>query len=144
MSRRPVKPPPKPLNAELYSPAQVLASQGLLPADHAAWNLNERDEARYIAAMSIQLVPEFRPPTREAVERVVVGSCGCGTHWRGELVCHCAACHLTFRSGGGFDEHRTGGRCRTEAELTKRGLEPNAEGQWRHPRPLDSIPGRSP
>jgi len=144
MSRRPVAPPPKPLNAELYSPAQVLASQGLLPADHAAWTLNERDEARYVAGLTVRLLPEFHPPAREVSDRVVAGSCGCGAEWRGELACHCATCHLTFRSVGGFDEHRVGGRCRTEAELTKRGLEPNADGLWRHPRPGNSIPGRLP
>jgi len=133
----------KPLNPEIYSPVQVLAAEGGLPAGHDAWRLSERDEARYVAGLTAQLLPEFGPPVRHVDDRVIRGSCDCGAKWRGELVCHCAACHLTFRSVNGFDEHRSAGRCRTAAELTKRGLEPNDEGQWRRPRPLDTIPGRT-
>ena len=136
---------PKPLNPDLYSPAQIMAAKGKLPADHRAWGLNERDEARYLAGLLAEPLPDFNPPTRRAEDRTVHGSCSiCGTAWRGELVCHCASCHLTFRSVSGFDEHRTGGRCRTTAQLAERGLEPNADGQWRRPRPPESIPGHLP
>lgn len=134
----------KPLNPELYSPAQVLAAEGGLPADHAAWRLNEKDEARYFEGLITSPLPEFGPPVHHAEDRVVRGSCDCGARWRGELPCRCASCHLTFRSVTGFDEHRSAGRCRTTTQLAERGMEPNADGQWRHPRPLDSIPGRSP
>ncbi len=70
--------------------------------------------------------------------------CACGTGWTGLSVCHCAACHLTFTAVGSFDEHRTGPtdtrRCMTRDELRRRGMEPNANGHWRHPRPEESKP----
>lgn len=76
----------------------------------------------------------------------------CGAEWFGSKICHCSTCHLTFTAVGGFDEHRTGKthhfdpaldtrRCRRPEELRERGLEPNDEGQWRRPRPLDTLPG---
>lgn len=134
----------RPLNPDLYSLPAVFAADDRLPADHAAWRLTERDEAKFIAAMGLDPLPEFRPPTgRQAEDRTVRGSCGCGAAWRGELACHCAACHLTFRSVSGFDEHRHVGHCRSEDELAARGLEPNELGQWRRPRPEETIPGRT-
>lgn len=73
------------------------------------------------------------------------GTCGgCRTWWRGAKICHCAACHLTFTSIGGFDAHRTGPmskrRCWSESELRDHGYEPNDSGHWRQPRPPDTIP----
>jgi hypothetical protein len=72
------------------------------------------------------------------------GTCGgCRGWWRGERVCHCASCHLTFTSIGPFDAHRDGPmndrRCRTEPELRQRGYEPNDSGYWRQPMPADVI-----
>jgi hypothetical protein len=134
---------PKPLNPDLYSLPAIFAADGRLSPDHAAWQLTERDEAKHMAA-GMDPLPEFRPSTgRHSEDRVIRGSCECGAAWRGELACHCGYCHLTFRSVTGFDEHRTAGRCRTTAELAARGLEPNEAGQWRHPRPEETIPGRT-
>ena len=77
-------------------------------------------------------------------ENLYPGSCRCGTHWYGEAICHCAACHLTFTTIGPFDAHRVGKypnrRCQTEKELRERGYEPNTHGHWRKPRPAGSIP----
>jgi hypothetical protein len=36
---------------------------------------------------------------------------GCSAVWYGGGICHCAACHRTFRSITGFDHHRRGGHC---------------------------------
>lgn len=48
----------------------------------------------------------------------------CGTQWSGLSACHCATCHLQFRSVSGFDLHRTGEgrerRCLTVEELSVR------------------------
>lgn len=69
--------------------------------------------------------------------------------YNGRGVSHCAACHLTFKSMAGFDEHRTYApapdyrRCRTADEMRERGYEPNDKGYWRKPRPADTIPGAS-
>lgn len=71
----------------------------------------------------------------------------------GGAACRCTICGLDFTSIGPFDEHRTGKvhhrdpakdtrRCRTPDELRERGLEPNESGQWRHPRPAETIPGK--
>jgi hypothetical protein len=77
-----------------------------------------------------------------------VGTCGdpkrpkpgrCGAQWRGQAIAHCAACHLTFSSPTGFDEHRTLGNCRTPDDMRKRGYEPNDEGHWRQPL-TDQLP----
>ncbi len=134
----------KPLDPELYSPAQCLAAEGRLPPDHAAWKLTRKDEERYFAALAeipLQAIPEIAPDGREKDDRTLVGGCGeCHTCWRGRLICHCATCHLTFTSVGPFDEHRYHGRCRTEAELTERGLAPNAAGHWRRPMPASRNP----
>lgn len=71
-------------------------------------------------------------------------TCDCGTGWTGTGICHCRTCHLTFTSIGPFDEHRTGAadsrRCMTRDELRERGMEPNVNGQWRKPRPEESMP----
>lgn len=67
------------------------------------------------------------------------GACRCGARWQGELISHCASCHLTFTSVTGFDDHRTGSHaldtrvCRSEAEMRSRGYQPNDAGQWRQP-----------
>ena len=78
-----------------------------------------------------------RPFAPEPMGDVVPGGCGgCDAKWRGANFCHCATCHLTFRSVHGFDQHRDwrgDGRCRTAEELRKRGFEPDAEGTWRRP-----------
>lgn len=72
--------------------------------------------------------------------------CVCGASWTGLGICHCPTqgCHLTFTSIRSFDEHRTGPtdtrRCMTIDELRVRGMEPNNNGQWRHPRPEDTQP----
>lgn len=138
------KPKPKPLNPELYSLAQCLAAEGKLPADHPAWRLTAKDEDRFFAALAeipLRAIPELAPVVDGKDDRAVVGNCiQCGTYWRGALICHCATCHLTFTSVGPFDEHRYQGRCRTQAELTERGLEPNDAGQWRRPMPADRNP----
>lgn len=109
---------------------------------HAEWVDGSLDSFRFLGAPAGAVVSR-RVPIPSAAEVGISGSCECGARWRGELACHCATCHLTFRSVGGFDEHRTAGHCRTEAELIKRGMEPNEAGHWRKPRPLDSIPGRT-
>jgi hypothetical protein len=72
----------------------------------------------------------------------IVGACRCGARWTGEAVAHCPTCHLTFASVAGFDDHRDRreGRCRSEAELAERGMEPNDAGQWRRPMPADRNP----
>ncbi len=69
----------------------------------------------------------------------MTATCRCGARWFGLSISHCSLCHLTFTSVGAFDEHRDrrAGVCRTEAELTERGMAPNARGHWRHPRPDD-------
>lgn len=79
----------------------------------------------------------------EPMGDVVPGVHTCGARWRGANYCHCATCHLTFRSVRGFDRHRvalpgrrvTGSmaRCLTEDELRRRGFEPDDEGIWRRP-----------
>jgi hypothetical protein len=74
------------------------------------------------------------------------GHCAtCGAEWDGFKICHCSLCHLTFTAVGGFDFHRTGPaadrRCRTQAELTEKGYEPNSHGQWRKPAPADLFDG---
>lgn len=58
--------------------------------------------------------------------------------------CQCGACARVFSSTTGFDDHRTGDyrdsppnygrRCRSDAELTDRGLM-LADGVWRYPPP---------
>lgn len=58
--------------------------------------------------------------------------------------CQCAACERVFSSTTSFDAHRTGDykdappdygrRCRSDAELTARGLM-LADGVWRYPPP---------
>ena len=70
------------------------------------------------------------------------GHCStCGAEWFGFKICHCSTCHLTFTAVGGFDFHRIGPadarRCRTTAELTDKGYEPNSHDQWRKPAPAD-------
>ncbi len=57
----------------------------------------------------------------------------CGYKGRGFSLCHCPTCHLTFTAIGGFDDHRTAGRCRNEDEIRARGFEPNENGCWRRP-----------
>lgn len=42
--------------------------------------------------------------------------CRCEAVWSGSRVCHCSACHYTFSSLGGFDQHRPP-ECRTPQEL---------------------------
>lgn len=78
----------------------------------------------------------------EPMGDVVPGACQCGARWRGANFCHCARCHLTFRSVNGFDMHRWHGRCRTAGELRKRGFEPDAEGIWRRPMTAAEITRR--
>jgi hypothetical protein len=57
---------------------------------------------------------------------------------------HCAACHQSFRSLGGFDKHRTGRyqpnerRCLTPDEMTARGWVQGDSGMWRMPPPKNS------
>lgn len=41
----------KPLTAGLYSIAQRMAAEGLVPRDHPAWRLSERDERKMIAEL---------------------------------------------------------------------------------------------
>jgi hypothetical protein len=77
-------------------------------------------------------------PAEPEDDQLYVGGCRCGARWQGEAIAHCATCHLTFASATGFDAHMDGRRepppgCRTEAELRKRGLEPNENGHWRRP-----------
>lgn len=48
--------------------------------------------------------------------------CSCGRAWGGLAECHCATCHLHFKSVSGFDRHRIGSdalwrRCLTPTEL---------------------------
>lgn len=72
-------------------------------------------------------------------------SCGgCDTRWRSSTnIAHCRTCHLTFTSPAGFDAHRFDGRCRTIAEITSLGYEPNGQGHWRIPMPEDAITRRT-
>jgi hypothetical protein len=147
---RKVEAAPKPLDRRLYSLAQCLAAEGQLPADHPAWQLTERDERRHVAevapedelagVLNARMSNDFGRGPTEAERR-----------GKGGAACHCSACDLDFTSVGPFDEHRTGAthhldpaldtrRCRTPDELRERGLEPNEAGQWRRPRPLDTLP----
>jgi len=51
---------------------------------------------------------------------------------------HCSTCHEFFNSDGAFDMHRTGKfndpkdprRCRTEQEMTEKGMVMNKAGYW--------------
>lgn len=76
--------------------------------------------------------------------RSAFGACSCGARWTGARICHCArpGCHRTFTSIGAFDAHRVGGHCATEAELERRGYEPNDAGHWRQPAPEGTFAGR--
>jgi hypothetical protein len=38
-------------------------------------------------------------------------NCKCGAAWWGVVMCHCAACHLTFTNIRAFDAHRHDGGC---------------------------------
>lgn len=138
----------KPLDPSLYSLAQRMAAEGLVPPDHPVWKQDERSEQR---AFSQRTTPES--PTQ--VKRVKVtdpispveedssapGTCsGCGARWWGLAFAHCPTCHMTFRSVSGFDKHRFNGTCRTPGEMRERGYEPNEDGHWRQPRPKDTLP----
>jgi hypothetical protein len=139
------------LDARLYPVAARLATEGRIPLDHPVWRQTVRSTAAYDAEVNQpDDVPALRrqlgerlPDDTPTLSGGAGGSCSCGTRWTGLNVAHCAVCHLTFFSVNGFDEHRIGGRCRTEAELSERGLEPNDKGWWRRPRPIDSLPERS-
>lgn len=65
---------------------------------------------------------------------------GCDNTWYGLRIAHCGACHLTFLSPTGFDEHRpaTGG-CRATEDLRERGMEPDRHGYWRNPMPPEVL-----
>lgn len=41
-----------------------------------------------------------------------MGHCSCGAVWRGEDICHCAGCHVTFATVALFAEHRRPTRTR--------------------------------
>lgn len=41
----------------------------------------------------------------------------CDAQWSGLAAAHCAACHHTFTSAGGFDRHRRGGNCLNPADI---------------------------
>lgn len=43
---------------------------------------------------------------------------GCVTRWTSRSLCHCGACHASFRTLGGFDLHRRGGVCADPAGIT--------------------------
>jgi hypothetical protein len=65
-------------------------------------------------------------------------TCACGAAWTGALICHCAACHLTFTAIRCFDAHRRGGRCATPDELRARGYSPDERDHWRLPMPPEA------
>lgn len=52
---------PKPLAAGLYSMAQRMAAEGLVPRDHPVWALSEQDERRVIAELATpeQVIEEW-------------------------------------------------------------------------------------
>lgn len=89
-------------------------------------------------------IPFIVGKAEEAItEEVIVGTCRCGARWTGENPCHCATCHLTFRSATGFDRHRRGqvdhARCLTTVELSAAGMTPDPDGMWRVPMDTDWI-----
>lgn len=45
----------------------------------------------------------------------------------------CTACGRVFKSAGGFDQHRRGGKCLDPATI---GMQRNARGHWRVPRDM--------
>lgn len=65
----------------------------------------------------------------------------CGTEWTGANRAHCGACHRTFNTDGGADQHRTGKfgtdrRCTDPAGLGFR----LADGIWYQPAPVGGHP----
>jgi hypothetical protein len=55
--------------------------------------------------------------------------CGtCPAGWYGGVVAHCITCHLTFATDAAFYEHRVRGRCRTRAEMHRRGMTTTCNG----------------
>lgn len=67
----------------------------------------------------------YIPP---AMGRDGYGSChGCGDHWSGFAVCHCASCCHTFADIEAFDQHRVGYRCQDPAT---RGLVKIHRAHW--------------
>jgi len=60
-----------------------------------------------------------------------VATCGrCAARWTAARAAHCAGCHRTFSTVGGFDRHRRGGAC---LDPTTVGLELR-DGAFRGPR----------
>lgn len=138
----------KPLDPSLYSLAQRMAAEGLVPPDHPVWKQDERSEQRsYQLAAPEQLTQVKRVRVADPTDPVddadesAPGTCtGCGARWHGLAIAHCPTCHMTFRSVSGFDKHRFNGTCRTAAEMRERGYEPNDDGHWRLPRPESTLP----
>lgn len=142
-----------PLDSALYSVGQQMAARGEVPFDHPVWKQTAKDEVAaalppetaQVASGLLSRIGVDRPMDQDTDEGDPTpgGRCNCGARWSGLDVAHCAACHLTFTSVRPFDEHWFHGRCRTDAELRERGMEPNDKGWWRHPRPEGTLPGRS-
>lgn len=53
----------------------------------------------------------------------------------------CGGCEKVFRSVNAFSAHRKDGKCLSDAALRKKGYEPNEQGIWRKPRPMDEVEG---
>ena len=59
----------------------------------------------------------------------------CREKWSGLRRAHCTACHRTFNSTGGFDDHRKNGKCLDPEDL---GMELR-DGIWARPMPESAI-----
>ena len=91
--------------------------------------MNTNDELDDLTSGLDDLDVEWQPAATdmESAGKPAWASHSCGAFWRNrEAYSHCAACHLTFTSDSGFNEHRHGPFdgtrvCRTTAELAALG-----------------------